>query len=649
MFEWITTPGSQNGAPSQKPKGDPWHTYGRLLRYAWRYKLRLLVSFLFAFVVGASFGSMILSSAAVVNVLFADRTVFDEQVTGLAEKTRDYSEKIDRAIGWAPSSLDAWVTNLAEDMYADKLYALVLLSVALVGLTVLAGVARYLQEYFAGAIGAHISVRLGDEMFRNVMRQPLRFFEQHSSGDLFGRMTNDVLMVNRGLSGVLVKLLREPFKAVVLLSFALAIDWFLTLAGLVVLVPVGYVIVRIGKTMKKSARRSLERIASIQTLAKETLFGMPIIKSFCMEDYEIRRMQEELKKLDRYLVRMVRADALVGPITELLLVLGLVAFLLLGASRVLGGRMSAFEFTALYASLAFLLDPIRKLTSVNNQIQASLASAERVFEFIDAEPDIVEAPDAVDIPPLSEAIRFEDVTFSYDGQNEVLSGIDLEVRKGEMVALVGFSGAGKSTLVRLLPRFYDPDRGRITFDGVDIRRATFSSLRGQISMVTQDSILFNETVRDNIAFGRADFDDERVRAAAEAAQAADFIEALPRGYDTFVGEAGLSLSGGQRQRLAIARAIIKDPAILILDEATSSLDSESEQLIQRAMDEFVVGRTSLVIAHRLSTIQRADRIVVLDAGRIVEQGTHHELLEKGGIYRRLYEIQFAPAPEKAPR
>jgi subfamily B ATP-binding cassette protein MsbA len=276
-----------------------------------------------------------------------------------------------------------------------------------------------------------------------------------------------------------------------------------------------------------------------------------------------------------------------------------------------------------------------------------MASAERVFEYIDMKPEIVDAPDAVALPPLRESLCFNDVRFSYDGKTEVLCGIDLRIKKGEMVALVGFSGAGKSTLVKLLPRFYDVTGGSITLDGIDIRKATLESLRGQLSIVTQDSILFNESIRENIAHGRDDYSDERIRAAARAAHAEEFIAPLPEGYETSIGESGSSLSGGQRQRLAIARAIVKDPAILILDEATSSLDSESEQAIQKAMDEFVVGRTTLVIAHRLSTIQRADRIVVLENGRVAEMGTHRELIEKGGIYRRLYEIQFAASGEKA--
>lgn len=623
-----------------RPKARLWPIYRRLLGYAWRYKGRFVLSIVFAFVVALSFGSMILSAYPVVNALF----VFDDRE--FAEQVADVVERIQP---WAPDSVGLAFTGLAWHMRAHPMQALLVLCGAVLGLTVVAGVARYLQEYFAGSIGAHVSVHLADEMYRNMMRQSLRFFEEHSSGELLARLANDVFAVNRGLSGVFVKLLREPFKGLVLLVVALVANWQLTLIGLVVLPPVGYVIVAIGRSVKRNAQRSLQRLSSMQTLAKESLSGMAIIKGFCMEDYEMRRMEGELRKLDKHLVRMVRADAAVGPLTELLLMVGLAIFLLLGATQVIRGQMNPGAFTALYVSFAALLDPIRKLSNVNNQIQVSMASAERVFEYIDMPPEIAEVPGAVDIPPLRESIRFNNVHFSYDGKTEVLRGIDLEVKRGEMVALVGFSGAGKSTLVKLVPRFYDVTAGSITLDGVDIRRATFKSLRGQIGLVTQDSILFNVPVYENIAHGRSDYTEERIRAAARAAHADEFIELLPEGYASRLGESGGNLSGGQRQRLAIARAIVKDPAILILDEATSSLDSESEQAIQKAMDEFMVGRTTLVIAHRLSTIQRADRIVVLDDGRIAQQGTHHELLGQGGIYRRLYDIQFAGLPEKAPR
>ncbi len=361
-----------------------------------------------------------------------------------------------------------------------------------------------------------------------------------------------------------------------------------------------------------------------------------------MEAYEISRVRTEIGRLRRFLLRIVGLNAFTDPVTEFLLVLGVVGFVLLSGQRVVAGQLDAGDLTQLYFSLAMLLDPVRKLSSVNNQIQTSVASAERVFEFIDLRPEVYNRPDARNLQGFNEVIAFENVHFGYGSGPEVLTGVNLSIRKGEMVALVGPSGAGKSTLVKMLPRFYDVTQGAIRIDGHDLREITVESLREQIGMVTQNTILFAESIRANITFGRDSYPHERVVSAARAANAAEFIEKLPKGYDTTLAEAGSSLSGGQRQRIAIARAVIKDPGILILDEATSSLDSESERLIQEALDHFIEGRTALVIAHRLSTVRRADRIVVMEGGRIVEEGRHDELLAAGGLYKRLYETQFGP-------
>ncbi|MCX5757790.1 MAG: ABC transporter ATP-binding protein [Candidatus Hydrogenedentes bacterium] len=503
------------------------------------------------------------------------------------------------------------------------------------------GFARFLQEFFAGAIGVNVSISLGNEMYENTIGLSIPFFERRTTGEIIARFTNDIFMVNRGLTMVFIRLFREPVKIFFCLMLALSVNWRLTLAVLLVLPAIGYVIYAIGRKVKKSVRNSLQRIASMSGIVAETVSGIAVVKAYCMEAYETERVHAELQRIRRYMTKMVKADAAIDPAAEFLMMVGLGVFILLANSAFESGQIDGGGLVILFGALAAMMDPLRKLSGVNNMIQTSVASAERVFEFIDMQPDILEAPNAVELPPLKQSIRFDDVRFSYDGTTPILQGVSFEIRKGEMAALVGFSGSGKSTIAKLIPRFYDPQQGAITIDGTDIRRATFKSLRAQIGVVTQDTVLFNDTVRVNIAYGHGGYSDERVRQAASAAHASEFIERLPEQYDTNIGESGGTLSGGQRQRLAIARAVIKDPAILILDEATSSLDSESERAIQSAIEEFVVGRTTLVIAHRLSTVQRADRILVIDNGQVVEQGRHEELIACGGLYRRLYDVQFA--------
>jgi subfamily B ATP-binding cassette protein MsbA len=637
---------------------ETWAVYRRLLGYAFGYKRQLAIVVVFSLVIAGSFTTVIFSVGTGLALLYQDPADPKSIAVDISEGLMDREEDDEgNPTFWANFDLGGRFQSTLDWAHLNernKTKGLALLCVLLVALMFIGGLARFLQEYMAGVIGAGISVRLNEEMFGNVIEQSNRFFDSHTTGEVVARFTNDAFMVNKGLASVFVKIVREPIKATVYLTIALSISWSLTLVVLVVMPLVGVVIARVGKTVKKNARRSLQKVAAMASVIHETVQGITIIKSFRMEEYEKARISREVKKLRKHLVRMARADAMVGPTTELIMVLGLVTLMMLGHREVMlsgqdpeSGHLNIVELLSLFTFLAMMLDPLRKLATVNNMVQTSVASAERVFEFIDARSEVVEAEDAVDLPPLRDSIRFETIDFSYNGDAQVLDGLDFEIKKGEMVALVGFSGAGKSTVAKLIPRFYDPTGGRVTIDGVDIRDATLASLRDQISVVTQDTILFHETIRNNIAFGNADYSDERVGAAAAAANATSFIEALPEGFDTPLDEGGGNLSGGQRQRLAIARAIIKDPSILILDEATSSLDSESEKAIQSAIEKFVVGRTTLVIAHRLSTIQRADRIIVIDEGRVAEEGPHEALLAKGGIYARLYDVQFSAGQEDA--
>lgn len=649
--DFMTKPGN---AP--KPQSSAWKVYSRLIGYAWNYKGRLLLAILFALIIAASFGSMLVGLGTVVKVTLYEPPAAAE--SGAAQPAEDPAQKMAddiarnavkmrKLIGWAPEGLDQRFMGLVTRMREDKMRALAITCILVVMTSFIIGVARFLQEYYAGAIGAFISTDLALAMYKNIVRQSLGFFESRPSGDILARFTNDIFMVNRGLAGVFVKLLREPFKALMFLAVAISVDPWLTLVGLCVLPPLAVSLNRLGQSVRRSVRRSLMKVASMASVVNETVRGMAIVKGFNMEEYETGRVYREIEKLRRFLRKMVKADAATEPITEFILVAGFAGFVMFSGYRVVSGKLDVGDLIQVYLALGFMLDPVRKLSAVNNMVQTSIASAERVFEFIDMKPSIVESPNAVALPPLRTALRFENVRFSYDGEREVLKGLDLEIKKGEMVALVGFSGAGKSTLAKLIPRFYDVASGAVTIDGADIREATFHSLREQISIVTQDTILFAESVRDNIAYGQTRFAEDRIRGAAQAAHALEFIENLPNAFDTVIGESGSTLSGGQRQRLAIARAIVKDPSILILDEATSSLDSESERHIQAALDRFVTGRTAVVIAHRLSTVQRADRIVVLDNGRVAEQGTHAELLAQGGIYKKLYDIQFGVEEKSA--
>lgn len=643
----LSTNNSAGGGRIDKPRSSARQVYFRLIRYAWNYKLRLLISFSFAIILAFSFGALLVGLSQGVDLTFYTpqydqnhQLEREDPADKIHRHIQAASDKMESILSCDLSSLQHRFQRLVLAMRADKMRAVTIMCIAVIVLALIINLARYLQEFFAGTIGTNISTDLGHEMYVNLMNQSVGFFETRSSGEILGRFANDIFTVNRGLAGVLVKLMCEPIKACVFLSVAFSADVYLTLIGICILPPVMYALLRIGKKMRKSVRRSLQKIASMTTVVNETVSGIAIVKGYNMEEYELSRMHKEITKLRRFLRRMVSLDAAASPTTEFILIVGVAIFGMLSGHRLLAGKLALGDMAGLFIALGLMLDPIRKLASVNNMIQTSVASAERVFEFIDMKPDIIEVPHPVELPGLKEGIRFENVHFSYNGQRQVLNGIDFEIKKGELVALVGPSGAGKSTIVKLIPRFYDVTGGAIKIDGVDLRKASFKSLRNLLSIVTQDTILFAESVRDNIAYGQAQFTEERVRAAADAAHATEFIEQLPEGFNTVIGESGCNLSGGQRQRLAIARAIIKDPAILILDEATSSLDSESERHIQQALDAFVTGRTAIVIAHRLSTVRRADRILVINEGRLVEQGTHDELLAQGGLYTRLYETQF---------
>jgi len=500
--------------------------------------------------------------------------------------------------------------------------------------------ADFLSGYAFQRIGFGITTDIRNDLYRQIIDQSSRFHADHTSGELVSRVVSDVAMMQSAVSNRLLDLFQQTVTLLVLLVFLLSSHFRLALVSLIAAPLLLYPIVRFGKGMRRTSHRSQERMADLTSLMAEGIRGHRVVKAFGMEAFEQQRFGEATRRHLRVNLRAQMLAQSSGPVVESLGVLGAAALLVYSGQAIRAGRLSAPELVQFLTTLFMLYDPIRRLNKVNLVLQEAMAAAQRVSRLLAVPNDIADRSDARVAAGVATGIAYEQVCFSYDGRRLVLRDVDLAIRAGEIVALVGSSGAGKSTLVHLLPRFFDPDRGRVAIDGVDIRDLRLASLRSLIGVVTQETVLFNDSVRNNIAYGRTDLPLERVREAAAAAYADEFIMQLSHGYDTVIGESGLRLSGGQRQRLAIARALLKNAPILILDEATSQLDSESEALVQKALYNLMQGRTTLVIAHRLSTVMRADRIVVMEAGRLVEEGSHDRLLALGGTYKRLYDLQF---------
>ncbi len=500
-------------------------------------------------------------------------------------------------------------------------------------------IAAFISGYTFQRIGLGVTRDIRGDLYRRLLDQSSRFHAAHPSGELVSRVINDVSLMQVAVSNRLLDLLQQSVTLVVMLAMLLSIHFNLALVCVVVTPIIIYPVVRFGKGIRGTSHRSQERMAELAQLLTEGIRGHRVVKAFGMEDFEDRRFRfATLRHLKVNLRAQVLAN-LSSPVIETLAALGSAALMIYAGRAIRNGELSVSVLVQFLTTLLLMYDPIRKLNKANLILQESLAAGHRVADLIAVPNEIIDRADGPRPKSVEQAIEFHDVKFSYE-ETEVLKGLSLRLDKGQMVALVGPSGAGKSTLVNLLPRFFDPDSGRVTIDGTDIRDLPVEALRGLIGIVTQETVLFDDTIRNNIAYGRSDLNLEEVREAATAAYADDFIMATPGGYDTHIGEGGLKLSGGQRQRLAVARALLKNAPILVLDEATSHLDSESEALVQKALYNLTQGRTTLVIAHRLSTVTKADRIVVMADGLIEDQGTHDQLLKNGGTYKRLYDLQF---------
>ncbi len=528
-----------------------------------------------------------------------------------------------------------------DDIFINKdATMLKMLPVALIVIFSLKGVVNFFQTYYTGYVGNRIITTIREEVYSHIQKLSLSFFAAIPSGALTSRIIYDVGMVQRAVSNVIAGLLKELITALGLVAVLIYRDWELSIIVLALFPLFFFPIFKYSRKLRRFSKKSQAQVAEITSFLQESFTGIRVIKAFLMEECKLKEFHIVNERLLSLILRRLKIKALTVPISETVGGLAAAAVIWYGGSQVIQGNSTPGNFFSFMTALFMLYRPIRSLNRSNNQIQEALAAGKRVFEMLDTEPEIFDQPNAFELPPLQRDIRYEGVHFSYDEDDEVLKGISLQVCKGENIAIVGRSGSGKTTLLNLLPRFYEVDSGRIMIDDCDIREVTQKSLRSTIAIVSQHTILFNDTVRNNIAYGRSDVSLADIIVAARSANAHEFIEELPLKYDTIIGENGIRLSGGQQQRLSIARALLKNSPILILDEATSSLDTESERAVQEAIDRLMENRTSLVIAHRLSTIINADRIVVLGKGEVVEEGTHKELLALNGEYARLYALQF---------
>ncbi len=614
-------------------------TYFRILKFVkpyWRHlTLSLIFTVLFALLNGVS---------VYLTIPLLD-TLFQESIKKEAVEQTSTVEK-------ASSILPDWIVNIGDDISktfnafvfsGNKTEALMKICFIVLFAFFFKNIFSYLQAYFMSYVEYGAMKDLRDLAHQHLHQLPMSFFKQERVGNLISRFTNDVTIVQSSITAAFLNLIREPLTIIVFLFIAVSISWQLTLMALVVLPFTMLIIWWVGLKLRKQSGRIQSKMADITSILQETISGVKIVKAFGMEEYENRKFLRETRNYFKLILRIVRVRNLSSPLTEFLSVIIGVFIIYYGGVLVLQeNTLKASEFLGFLFAIFQLMPPIKELSSVNNRIQESSAAGDRIFEILDTKPKISDSENSILLDKFKKSIVFKNVNFVYEDSVEpVLNDISFSVNKGEIIALVGPSGGGKSTLVDLIPRFYDPTSGEIIIDDINVKDIKIQSLRKLMGIVTQETFLFNESVKNNIAYGLENYPIEKIIEAAKAANAHNFILEMPDGYNTIIGERGVKISGGQRQRLSIARAILKNPDIMIFDEATSSLDNESEILVQEAIERMMVNRTTFVIAHRLSTIRNATRILVLDRGKIIQIGKHEDLIaDEKGLYRKFYEMQF---------
>jgi subfamily B ATP-binding cassette protein MsbA len=615
----------------------------RLYRYLTPYKGWAVIAF----------GSMLIFAVTQTVMIAMSQPLFDEvltrpttQVTAKDSGTKRWvldtvmeRDRPEGQRGWLINGYDrianrfeSWWNARPNDKWRKVL-------IILLAVFVVRAFTSFFAEYGFQKVGLSTVRDLRNELYERIIHQSHRFFAERSTGEMVSRLVSDADQIQAAVSTRMGDLFQESITLIGLLVYVFISNTELALITFIAAPLLVYPVIHFGFRLRRTTHRSQERMADMATVLEETIRGVRIVKAFTMEKFEIGRFHEATKRHLSSTLKAQRIQAATSPIMEMLGGIGILLLFLYAHRRIAAGTLTIGQFVSFIAAIAAMYQPIKKLNKVNLSVNMALSAAERVFRMLDIDNVVKERPDAAAIASVGSGIRYDNVTFAYNDE-PVLRNINLSIAPGEIVALVGSSGAGKTTFVNLLPRFYDVLGGRITINSIDVRDATLHSLRGLMGFVTQEVVLFNDNVRNNIAYGRRDVDEQLVIEAAKAANAHEFITALPQGYDTQIGESGVLLSGGQRQRLAIARALFKNPPILVLDEATSALDTESERLVQQALNNLMRGRTTLVIAHRLSTVRSAHKIVVLEKGEIVEVGKHEDLLSRRGIYRRLHDLQF---------